>query len=172
MTLIHTTIASNWADYNNDGVGDGGGVAVFGGTTHVMNTIIGDNNDRGGEARDCLGTLTSWGYNLFEWGTGCTIIGVTTGNINGADPNLGPIGLWGGPTMTCPLQTGSPAIERIPTGTNGCQAGVSTDQRGYVRAGGPGNGGSSCDIGAYEYDTVPLPPSTGLIYLPIISKNY
>jgi hypothetical protein len=171
VILFHTTIASNWADVNNDGVGDGGGVAVFGGTTHVMNTLIGNNQDSGGEARDCLGTLTSWGYNLFEWGNGCTIIGVTTGNINGADPDLGLCFDYGGPTRTCALQTGSPAIERIPNGTNGCQAGVSTDQRGYVRAGGPGNGGSSCDIGAYEYDTAPPEVEEYSIYLPLVVKN-
>jgi hypothetical protein len=134
-----------------------------------MNTIIGDNYDRGGEAHDCRGVLTSYRYNLIEWGIGCTIVGDTTGNINGLDPNLGLLAENGGPSRTHALRTGSPAIERIPNGTNGCQAGVSTDQRGYPRAGGTGYGGSLCDMGAYEYDTA---PPVNLVYLPIILKNY
>jgi CSLREA domain-containing protein len=172
LTLNNSTIADNTADDDNNGFGDGGGVYVSGGTANVMNTIIADNQDRGGEAHDCSGILTSQGYNLFEWGIGCSIIGDTTGNINGADPDLGLLAANGGATRTHALQTGSPAIERIPNGTNGCQAGVSTDQRGYVRAGGAGNGGSSCDTGAYEYDTVPLAPPVGPVYLPIILRNY
>jgi CSLREA domain-containing protein len=172
LTLNNSTIADNTADDDNNGFGDGGGVYVSGGTANVMNTIIADNQDRGGEAHDCSGILTSQGYNLFEWGIGCSIIGDTTGNINGADPDLGLLAANGGATRTHALQTGSPAIERIPNGTNGCQAGVSTDQRGYVRAGGAGNGGSSCDTGAYEYDTVPLAPPSGPVYLPIILRNY
>jgi hypothetical protein len=67
------------------------------------------------------------------------------------------------------LKTGSPAIEQIPDGTNGCQAGVSTDQRGYPRAGGAGYGGSSCDMGAYEHGTA---PPVKRVYLPIVFKDY
>ena len=156
LTLTHTTIVDNTADNNNDGSGDGGGVYVLAdGTANVMNTIIGRNHDRSGEAPDCSGTLTSQGYNLLEWTAGCTIVGDTTGNITGLNPNLGLLAENGGSTRTHRLQTGSPAIEQIPNGTNGCQAGVSADQRGYPRARGAGYGGSLCDIGAYEYDTAP-----------------
>jgi CSLREA domain-containing protein len=155
QTLNNSTVARNTADDDNDDLGDGGGVRVGYGTVSVMNTIVGDNQDRSGEAHDCSGYLTSQGYNLVEDTTGCTILGDTTSNITGSDPDLGPLAYNGGPTWTHALQTGSPAIEQIPNGTNGCQAGVSTDQRGYRRAGGAGYGGSLCDIGAYEYETAP-----------------
>jgi CSLREA domain-containing protein len=172
LTLTNSTVAYNTANIDEYDWAKGGGIRVPTATAVVKNTIIGRNLDRGGYAHDCYGTLTSQGYNLFEWGIGCTIIGDTTGNINGANPNLGLLAQNGGPTRTHALLTGSAAIERIPNGINGCQAGASTDQRGYVRAGGPGSGGSSCDIGAYEYDTVPLAPPTGSIYLPIVMRNY
>ena len=47
--------------------------------------------------------------------------------------------------MTHALQYGSPAINHIPNGTNGCGTTITTDQRGVVRP-----KGSGCDIGAYE----------------------
>jgi hypothetical protein len=134
-----------------------------------MNTIIGDNYDRGGEAHDCRGVLTSQGYNLLEWSAGCTVVGDTAGNISGLDPNLGLLAANGGPSRTHALRTGSPAIEQIPIGANDCQAGLSRDQRGYPRADGTGYGGSSCDIGAYEYDTA---PPRNRVYLPIILRDY
>ncbi len=51
----------------------------------------------------------------------------------------------GGPTQTIALLTGSPAIDAIPQGTNGCGTSIPTDQRGVNRPQGTG-----CDIGAYE----------------------
>jgi CSLREA domain-containing protein len=154
LTLIHTTIANNTADSDEDGLGDGGGICVEGGTANVMNTIIGRNQDRTGEAHDCSGTLTSQGYNLLESTAGCTLT-PATGDVTGSNPDLGLLAENGGSTRTHALQSGSPAIEQIPRGTNGCQSGVSTDQRGYPRARGAGYGGYRCDIGAYEYDTAP-----------------
>jgi len=43
------------------------------------------------------------------------------------------------------LLAGSPALDKIPPGVNGCGNPVTTDQRGIVRPQGVG-----CDIGAYE----------------------
>jgi len=169
LTLRHSTIADNTADSDNNGFGDGGGIYVARGLVNVLNTIIGDNWDRGGEAHDCRGVLNSEGYNLLEQSAGCTVVGDTTGNISGEDPNLGLLAENGGPSRTQALRTGSPAIDRIPKGTNGCQAGVSTDQRGYSRAGGAGYGGSACDMGAYEYGSA---PHVNRVYLPIILKNH
>ncbi|MFW6135408.1 MAG: Calx-beta domain-containing protein [Chloroflexota bacterium] len=154
LTSIHTSIANNIADGDDNGSGEGGGINIGGGTANVMNTIIGRNQDRSGEAHDCSGTLTSQGYNLLEWTAGCTLT-PATGNVTGLNPHLGLLAENGGSTRTHALQTGSPAIEQIPRGTNGCESGVSTDQRGYPRAREAGYGGSRCDIGAYEYDTGP-----------------
>ena len=155
LILVHTTIANNTADKDNNGTGDGGGISVEGGTAHVKNTIIGRNQDWSGEAYDCKGTLTSQGYNLLESTNGCVFI-PTTGDITGQNPDLGLLADNGGPTRTHALHTGSTAIDGIPDGVNGCQGRVSTDQRGYLRAGGSSWGGSSCDIGSYEYDSALL----------------
>ena len=90
--------------------------------------------------------------------TGCTIAGVTTGNITGISANLGPLQNNGGSTMTHALLAGSPAIEGGDP-ANWCVDQnnnlLNTDQRGYVRNG-------LCDIGAYEYLSVgtPTPTST------------
>jgi hypothetical protein len=60
------------------------------------------------------------------------------------DPMLGTLGDNGGPTMTIPLNAGSPAIE---TGNN--VANLTTDQRGL---GYPRVGGALPDIGAFEVE--------------------
>jgi hypothetical protein len=71
-----------------------------------------------------------------------------------------------GPTWTHALQLGSPAIDLIPVGTNGCGSTLTTDQRGISRPqDGDGNGLALCDIGAFE-KTEPT-----MIYLPIIMRS-
>src|SRR6516162_4592002 len=60
-----------------------------------------------------------------------------------ADPMLGPLGNYGGPTPTLALLAGSPALD---TGSNALiPAGVTTDQRGFPRI---SNG--TVDVGAFE----------------------
>jgi hypothetical protein len=54
----------------------------------------------------------------------------------------------GGPTKTVALLRGSPALNAIPKGENGCATAtdrIATDQRGVARPQGP-----ACDIGAFE----------------------
>ncbi len=63
------------------------------------------------------------------------------GFLNG-DPDLGALQDNGGPSKTIALQSGSAAIDQIPSTNAGCPA---TDQRGVRRPTGP-----KCDIGAYE----------------------
>jgi hypothetical protein len=75
--------------------------------------------------------------------------------IANANPGLDPLADNGGATQTHALQASSDAIEAIPVGVNGCVAGVSVDQRTCVRAGGAGLGGNPCDIGSFEYGTMP-----------------
>jgi hypothetical protein len=65
------------------------------------------------------------------------------------DPLLGPLQDNGGPTFTHALQPGSPAIDAIPWGTNGCGTILISDQRWRAR---PQPAGDSCDIGAYEVE--------------------
>lgn len=146
--LYNVTITENEAS-------QGGGVYVSGANTlNAKNSIIADNIDRsaGTPDPDCSGTLISQGYNLIGDTAGCTIVG-TTGNITGVNPNLGPLQNNGGPTLTHPLQAGSPAIDAgHPSGCadpNGVT--LTIDQRGYARPiDGDGDGNARCDMGAVE----------------------
>jgi len=88
-----------------------------------------------------FGMLTSQGFNLIQDVSGCTILGDSTGNLLGADPELGPLQNNGGPTYTHALLPGSPAID---AGTN--VGAPRTDQRGVSRP-----QGASTDIGAFEF---------------------
>lgn len=172
--ISNSTASGNSAVY-------GGGIYSFGpGTVTVSNsTISGDSGGVGGGIRagnsatvvvlssivahqtagaDCSNgaTLASGGYNI-ESGTSCGFTG--TGDLqnqNAAAVALGALANNGGPTQTRALGAGSVAIDRIPIGTNGCVSGTSTDQRGAPRAGGAGNGGAACDVGAYEAGSTPL----------------
>ena len=122
----------------------------------LVNTIIANNIGAGDCQKDPDSPLTDGGYNLIE-GTGdfaCDLVNGSNGNIIGSDPILADtLGDYGGPTRTLAiLFASSPAWDAIPDGVNGCLAGVSTDQRGEVRAGGTTETGSTaCDIGAFEY---------------------
>ena len=83
----------------------------------------------------CAGTITDGGYNLGFSDSSCP--GVHT------DPVLRPFGIYGGPTKTLALNTGSAAIDQVPVGPS-CPA---TDQRGVKR---PTVAGGLCDIGSFE----------------------
>lgn len=127
IRITNSTISGN--------VGNVGGFYHGDGTSTLRNTIIA-NNDPG---TDCLlfGTITSSGHNLSSDST----CGFTAGgDLQNADPLLGPLANNGGPTPTHALLPGSPAFD---AGTNtGCPA---TDQRGITRP-----QGIRCDIGAFE----------------------
>jgi hypothetical protein len=156
--LKNVTITNNAADSDSDGIGDGGGVSNSDGTVNLKNTMIAGNTDAGGQGPDCFGTLASQGFNLIQSTTGCSIGGVTTGNVTGVSPNLGPLSSNGGPTQTHALLPGSPAIDTGDTAD--CP---STDQRGIVRPqDGNGDGSALCDIGAYEVASGSAPRLTNL----------
>jgi CSLREA domain-containing protein len=151
--LNNVTITQNIADSDGNGSGDGGGLSNRQSTVRAGNTIIAGNVDRGDEAPDCRGDLTSQGYNLIQDPAGCIITGDPTGNQLGMDPQLGALQKNGGPTFTHALLPGSPAIDAgnpAPPGSGGtaCRA---TDQRRISRPqDGNGDGLARCDIGAYE----------------------
>jgi hypothetical protein len=149
-TLTNVTITNNVADSDDNESGDGGGIFDSDGTISLLNTIVAGNTDGGGEAPDCLGTITSQGHNLIQSTAGFTITGDTTGNILGQDPLLGPLADNGGPTLTHVPQAGSPAID---AGTS--TGAPATDQRGFTRPAGAG-----VDIGAVEVGGLPPPPPT------------
>lgn len=153
-TLNNSTIANNHA---LSASGNTGGGISNQGQLALRNTILAGNTRTSGDAligSDCVGTLTSAGYNLIQNpGTPCAINGDATGNIVGFNPMLAPLGSNGGATQTHALISGSPAIDAgnpaAPgSGGDACEA---TDQRGRLRPqDGNGDGSARCDIGAYE----------------------
>jgi hypothetical protein len=149
-TVVASSIVSNTAGVN------GGGIYQIYVTLEISNTLVAYNSDGGGNAPDCDGTLTSGDYNLIQDATGCTLSGTLTHVITGTDPLLGPLADNGGETETHALPEGSPAVDSIPAGTNGCGTAIPADQRGVTRPQGTG-----CDIGAYELEYVCFAEITG-----------
>lgn len=98
---------------------------------------------------NCSRSLTSDDHNLSS-DTTCTSFTQPHDRTN-TDPKLGPLANNGGLTQTHALLPGSPAIDAGGTSANGCPA---TDQRGIARP-----QGTACDIGAFEAQPLPVPPS-------------
>lgn len=100
-------------------------------------------------------SYTSVGYNLIGDGNATDAFNQEGDQTNvsarqafGADtPQLADNG---GPTQTIALQAGSIAVDRIPSGTNGCGEEIQTDQRGVQRAALGAGGEEICDTGAFE----------------------
>ena len=145
LSLIDATVAGNSVSEPNGGfLPPVGGVSnFFGGTLTTQSSLIAGQS--GGP--NCYGfsANSDGGYNLDD-GMSCGFIS-TNNSLSSTDPALDPAGLRdnGGPTRTIALQPGSPAIDAIPSGMNGCGTTITTDQRGVNRP-----QGSGCDIGAFE----------------------
>ncbi len=140
-TLSFVTMRNNQAIVVN-----GQTLSVIAGTVTVGNSVIATNQMK----PNCSGTLTSQGYNIANDGS-CGLNG--TADLPNTTPLLGPLQDNGGSTLTHALLVGSPAIDS----GSGCPA---TDQRGVTRP-----FGSTCDRGAYEFNTV-----TESIYLPFVIR--
>jgi CSLREA domain-containing protein len=146
--IVHSTIASNQANSDFNGSGQGGGIFVHpaSGAIALDHTIIG-NNDLG----DVAGSVAAR-FSLVTNNSGAAIID-NGGNLIGTagapiDPVLGPLEDHGGVTSTRALLTGSPAIDRgDPLAVAGSGNVPLHDQRGnpLMRV-----FGGRIDIGAYE----------------------
>ena len=146
MTVAASTICDNTSGKW------GAGIACFWGKTTIVRNCIVARNFAGGVSSDVYSfgyTLTSQDHNLIQNTDGCTITGVTTNNIYGKDPSMGPLADNGGATLTHALRFDSPAVDA------GNSAGLSTDQRGFPRPIDSPDvanavGGDGSDMGAYE----------------------
>ena len=144
-TVYGSTIAGN----SSTGGGNAGGIAVFGGSAVVNlgHSIVAGNVGTGQCQTVVGGVVTDQGSNLQYPDSAC---GAT---IPVADPRLGVLANYGGPTQTLALLAGSPAIDgglSLP-----CPL---SDQRGVPPQDGDGNGSVVCDIGAYEAPRFVAPP--------------
>ena len=138
--LNNVTVAKN--ETSSGGVGGGIVSSDPGAEMTLSNTILAENLSD--TDPNCVGTLTSAGYNLIV-ADGCDVIGDPTGNIAG-NPNLAPLDFHGAQTVSHALLPGSPAIDAgnpadLGSSLAACEF---TDQRGVSRRTGV------CDIGAFE----------------------
>jgi hypothetical protein len=145
VSITNSTISGNaighgGAGYVDGSSGNGDGIYWLG-TALLKNTLIVNGSS---EANCAVSSFQAdGGYNL-DSGDTC---GFTTTNhsLINTNPLLGVMGNYGGPVQTMPLLPGSPAIDAIPFGENGCGTAITTDARGMPRP-----QGTACDIGAFE----------------------
>jgi hypothetical protein len=125
----------------------GGGIHRTAGTINLKNTII-----SGSSPGNCVGTVTSLGYNLSS-DNSCTPYFNQPGDWNNTIPYLGVLTDNGGSTLTHMPYPPSKAIDG-----GQCIGGKPTDQRGVTRP-----MGLACDIGAVE-----VAPGVSRLLLPML----
>lgn len=154
VKLANVTIVENQTGSYG---GYGGGINNEG-EFLFKNTIVA-NNAASANGPDCatMAALHSYGYNLVENTTLCSIdddagAGTTVGNIHGQDPQLAALGAYGGPTETHEPRVDSPAVDAGNPGgcTDTSGDPLNDDQRGFVRHVDGGSGHAYCDVGAIE----------------------
>jgi CSLREA domain-containing protein len=133
LKVTNVTIAWNSGAF-------GGGVQSLAAASVLLANTIAAHNGSTNCAAD--GPLVDMGHNLEFPGVSC---GFTHAGSRHADPRLGPLGNYGGPTSTHPLAAGSAAIDAGNATTCAAPPISGVDQRNAVRLADP-----PCDIGAYE----------------------
>ena len=149
LSLSSCTLSGN----STTNAGSGGGILSQGvsgnATLSLNNTILAGNTAPTGPDLGVFGanTTTATGNNLMS----SSNLETLPANITiTADPLLAPLGNYGGPTMTMPPLSNSPAIDAAGTINPG-----GTDQRGFSRfVDGNAAGGAQLDIGAVEFQGV------------------
>ena len=159
LTINNATV------FANNIVSDGGGAGTTGGifnepdsSVELSNSIVANNGINFAPSVDCLGPISSRGYNLFGNLEGCTVGGDPSTDIVTAEPGLGsPSDLDPAGTVSYPLELGSPALGAGNPAVPGSSAFACepVDQRDVTRP-----QGSRCDIGAREMVGFPEPPTS------------
>lgn len=126
--------------------GVGGNEAVLDTTLNGDSILMRNSIIVGNLGQDCAARPVSLGYNVFG---SCTPDNDDPTSIEGFFETTLPLADNGGPTQSCALFMGSPAVDAgNPAGcTDHLGNPITTDQRGVPRP-----KGSRCDAGAYEYD--------------------
>ncbi|MBZ0088769.1 MAG: right-handed parallel beta-helix repeat-containing protein [Thermoanaerobaculia bacterium] len=157
IELRNVTIVTNAANFDGEGNGAGGGLNLSDGTTTIRNSIVANNATFGfPEHNDCWGqlhTLVSAGATLVE--KPCAAYDPSPSDLNGVDPELGPLAANGGPTLSHRPLPGSPVLDAGDAAVPGSDpdACEPIDQRGTVRPQeGTGFGVPRCDMGAVELE--------------------
>jgi hypothetical protein len=153
--LIDCTITGNSATV-------GGGIYNYYGNYYLSltNTIVAGNTGAGGSVDDIGGQAAAGvtgSFNLIGTG-GSGGLSPSDNLLDVANPGLGPLGDYGGPTETIPLLPGSPAIDAGSNAFDVDPSGnpITTDQRGLPRV---VNG--TVDIGAFESSGFVITPTSG-----------
>ena len=120
LNLLHCTFSGNSAG------GSGGGIDNYLSQVNLTNSILAAST--GEDLYNWSGsTISAGGSNLVQSlvDGGGTVNGATS--VLAADPQLAPLGNYGGPTQTMPPLPGSPAVDSAMATT------LNTDQRGFPR---------------------------------------
>jgi hypothetical protein len=150
VTITASTFAGNCVGF------PGAGGAIYGdsGTVNVESTILAASTNGDCAIRSTgSAVINDAGYNIGDDSSCNFTVGGTSSVVAFTDLALDPNGLAdnGGPTQTIALESTSLAIDVVP------QADCTTeDQRGDLR---PDSGETSCDVGAYEFQDAPPPPT-------------
>jgi hypothetical protein len=165
-TLVNVTVSNNsFLPSYPDENGFGGGIFIQSGTASLNQVTVAQNTAVSGIylnagaiftsntifADICDGNIaniTSFGHNM-EWFNTCHL-NLGTDHVN-TPPDLGPLQNNGGPTLTNALLYSSPAIDAASSAF--CPT---NDQRLVKRP-----YYNACDIGAYEYNGIPV--SIGMV---------
>lgn len=166
FNLVNSTISGNSAGDSAGGIanyGRGGGIYnsfVNPGTVTITNsTISGNVAVEGGGIFNAFGLDLMISNSIVAGNSSIDLDGIPLDpppsySLIGGDPNLLPLGNYGGPTMTMPPRPGSPAID---AGDNSLAKDADgnaliSDQRGQPRIlDGNGDGTATVDIGAVEF---------------------
>jgi hypothetical protein len=172
VTIRHSTVVSNEADFNNDQTGnDSGGGGIYSSSTtaiNLFNCIVAANSDLSDTpAQDMTGSVISAGYNLVGLNQRVTTA-FPAGQPNVNDdwvgdasqliiPFLAPLTDNGGPTPTRLPLSNSLALDNgrcnVLTADQRHQHNPQTLLRTFDQPGTP-NALTGCDIGAVELGTV------------------